>query len=192
MRHCPKCRESSLEFDPYFGRYRCFSCGWMASSSTEREIRLLEENSHPEEFFKGKIPSSDLVFTAAYDKLNDALLFDFGIKEPTYDLPEPDGRVIWKAGALSDMMAGVVILKAKELDVSEVRIKIGFPARKEAIEGIVKSTPGGFAAGRATRSLIDKIERVELHVKSIQPKDQADDKPFNDAFEEFKKQFATT
>jgi hypothetical protein len=192
MRQCPECRKSSLEFDPYFGRYRCFSCGWMASSSTEREIRLLEENSHPEELFKGKIPSSDLVFTAAYDKLNDALLFDFGIKEPTYDLPEPDGRVIWKAGALSDMMAGVVILKAKELGISQVRIKIGISARKKAFEDIIRSTPGGFAAGRATRSLMDKIERVELHVKTMQPNDQDDDKPFSEAFEKFEERFATT
>jgi len=40
-RLCPGCDVWAAEFDPYFRRWRCFSCGWMPRSSVEawREMR---------------------------------------------------------------------------------------------------------------------------------------------------------
>ena len=164
MKKCPECKQWSLEYDAYFGRYRCFSCEWMAPSSAEREIRLLKEYQAPTPVYRQEIPDLKLTLEAAYDSVNDALLFDFGIKEPTYDLPEPNGRLIWKIAYLSDELAGFAILGAKHFGVSEVEIDI--KARKENIEKILRKLPDAFNAGRPTRNL---IERVELTVKSIQP-----------------------
>ena len=166
MNQCPECHEWSLDYDSYFGRYRCFNpeCEWMAPSSVEREIRILKYHQKPKEFFKKQIPDLGLNVTAAYDETNDALLFDFGIKEPTYDLPEPNGCVIWKIAHLSEMAAGVVILGAKKFAVSGVMINI--KAHKEEIEEILKKTPHAFSAGRPTRILIDQ---VELRINSEEP-----------------------
>lgn len=184
MKKCPMCNKWTLEYDSYFGRYRCFNseCEWMPKSSSERAISRLNSNRQPIEFGTAKIPDLGLTLTAAYDEDNDVLLFDFGIKEPTYDLPEPDGRVVWKIGNISENMAGFVILEAKDKGVSEVKINI--KGRKENIEEVLKNTPEPFFAGRPTRTLIDK---VELTVNYKETEDEGCE--FRDLFSEFESRF---
>ncbi|MBE0537143.1 MAG: hypothetical protein IH624_15890 [Phycisphaerae bacterium] len=180
MKKCPLCKAWTLDYDAYFGRYRCFNpeCEWMATSSAEREIRLLQHSEGTVSLGKQAVPELDLTFEAAYDNVNDALLFDFGLKEPTYDLPEPDGRIIWKIAHLSNELAGCVVLGAKAFGVAEV--KIDMRLRKENIEGILRKVPHAFLAGRPTKTLIDK---VELTVKSAVPEENT--AQLQDVFEQF-------
>lgn len=157
MRKCPSCQKWTLDFDDYFGRYRCFNpdCAWMPPSSTEREIRLLRTRKEPTFITQQSIEEFDLTFSTSYDSENDALVFDFGLNEPTFDLPEPDGRMIWRIGRHSDSVAGFCILGAKEFGMSGVDVDV--VARKEDIERSLKSIGGSRCCGMATRVLIDKV-----------------------------------
>lgn len=159
MNRCPLCNEWSLDYDSYFGRYRCYNpdCEWMAPSSAVREMRMRKTNIPPRIIFKQDLPNSDLKFVASYDEVNDALIFDFGIREPAYDLPEPDGRVIWKISHLSEMVSGIILVGAKKFGVSHVSISINM---KQEIEEILKKIPNPFSAGRPSKTLIEKVELV--------------------------------
>jgi hypothetical protein len=155
----------------------------MASSSAEREIRILERNTAPKVFHTQEIKGLGLAITFAYDEVNDALLLDFGLKEPTYDLPEPDGRIIWKIAHCSEMVAGVVVLGAKKWGVEKIGVSI--KGRKEVIEEVLKKTPNAFYAGRPTQTL---IEQVELKIKTKKtPKNSSCD--ISDVFDKFQKDF---
>ena len=94
MKKCPECKKWTLDYDTYFGRYRCFNpnCEWMPSSSTEREITLLQSGQQPVIVDTKEFPELGLSVTVTYDEVNDVLDFDFGLNDPTFDLPEPDGR----------------------------------------------------------------------------------------------------
>jgi len=157
MRKCPSCQKWTLDFDDYFGRYRCFNpeCAWMPPSSTEREIRLLRSRKEPTLVSRQRIEDLDLTFTACYDSENDALVFDFGLSEPTFDLPEADGRMVWRIGRQSDSVSGFCILGAKKFGVSGVVVDV--LARKEDIERSLKSIGGVSSSGTVTRVLIDKV-----------------------------------
>lgn len=157
MRRCPKCGDWTLEFDDYFGRFRCYNadCGWMPPSSAEREIRLIRQSQRPELLHRVTIDSIGLTLTSSYDKVNDALIFDFGLTEPTFDLPDPDGRVFWRIGCNSGSVAGVVIMNARNFDASAIRIDVA--ARKESIENRLRRYPDVVASGRATRLIIDEV-----------------------------------
>jgi hypothetical protein len=185
MKKCPKCDKWTLEFDEYFGRFRCFNgdCGWMAMSSAELEIRSLRSGRKPDVLVKKEIPELGLTFTSAYDAENDALLFDFGLDEPTFDLPEGDGRMIWKIGRDSGSVAGFTILLAKRFAISEVAIKLAgrketiervLAARKETIERVLERLLGAASSGRVTRVLIDAVEvtarSTKVESRAPQPK----------------------
>jgi len=170
MKRCPVCKKWTLDYDMYFGRYRCFNadCEWMPSSSTEREIKLLQSGQQPVIVDKKKLPELGITVTVTYDRVNDVLDFDFGPGETTFDLPEPDGRLIWRVAHRTRNAVGFAILEAKKLGVSEVRVNI--KAQKENIERNLKSIPEAFSSGRPTRMLITSValtsEKDEAYVPS--------------------------
>ena len=187
MKQCPMCKKWTLDYDTYFGRYRCFNpdCEWMPSSSAEREIKLFESYQEPVVVDERKVPELGLSITVTYDLVNDVLDFDFGIGESTFDLPEPDGRLIWKIAHRTRTAVGFAILEAKELGVSEVQVNIA--ARKENIERNLKSVPEAFSSGRPTRMLITSValavESDKAHVSS---------RAFRKATEKFEAKFCQT
>jgi len=191
MRKCPKCGKWTLEFDEYFGRFRCFNgdCAWMAMSSAELEIRSLRRGKGPEVFAEKEIPKLGITFTAAYDAENDALLFDFGLDEPTFDLPEGDGRMIWKIGRDSGSVARFTILLAKTFAISEVRIDLA--ARKETIERVLERMPTARSSGRVTRVLIDAVEVTARSTRGEQrPSKPELSNAFTEAIEKFSSTYA--
>jgi hypothetical protein len=190
MKQCPKCKRWTLGYDEYFGRFRCSDsdCGWMPMSTGERQLYLLRERKEPKQLSIKSVPDLDLEIIPSYDELNDAFSIDFGVDEPTIDLPEPDGRMIWKIGSLSDTVTGFTIAGMKEFGVSEINIAVS--ARKCLIESSIRGTPNAVASGCPTKMLIDKIfvtarSRVPLEVKC----QQLDDALLL-AFEEYNKVFA--
>ena len=156
MKRCPECKKWTLDYDVYFGRYRCFNpdCEWMPISSVERELQLLEAYQQPEIICTGKLPELGIIITVTYEKVNDILAFDFGADEATFDLPEPDGRIIWQIAHRTGTVVGFAILEAKRLDVSQVQVNIA--ARKEDIERNLR-IPGALSSGRPTRILITSV-----------------------------------
>jgi len=73
MRQCPECHKWTMDFDEYFGRFRCLAldCGWMPPSTTEREIRLLQSRKQPTKLESVTIRELDLTLTPSYDAEND-------------------------------------------------------------------------------------------------------------------------
>ncbi|MGB2986948.1 MAG: hypothetical protein WBE26_13835 [Phycisphaerae bacterium] len=186
MRQCPQCKNWTLEFDDYFGRFRCFdgNCGWMPPSSVERAMRLQESYTEPIPVWSEPIDKLGLTFKVEYDKENDALLFDFGLETPTLEFPEADGRMVWKIARISGSVAGFIILKAKEWGVSEVNIN--FDARKADIEEGFRRTPEAVWGGRVTRVL---IERVKVTAHSLALPDPAQPQALTNAFQQALKKF---
>jgi len=184
MRKCPKCNKWTLEFDDYFGRYRCFNpdCEWMPSSAAEREIRLLEERKEPQAVCIEHIPELGTNVVVKYDSVNDTLSFDFGPEDMTFDLPESDGRMIWKVARSSNTIIGFDILEAKHFGISEVRVDI--TARKEDIERNLQRIRGAFSSGRPTRLLITSVA-----VKRETTEPELGDGPFKKAVDEFHRAF---
>ncbi len=181
MRKCPDCGHWTLDFDEYFGRFRCFGpkCGWMPASSAEREIRLLREHRQPRTVDVVRIPELGLTMNCAYDSESDVLLFDFGLEEPTFDLPESDGRMIWLIGRESGSAAGFTLLNARKWGVSEIQINIA--ARKRDIETRLRRFPGAVMSGRPTRVL---IENVAVTARSKEEAPQISEPQIRDAFQE--------
>lgn len=157
MRQCPACRKWTLDFDDYFGRFRCYNpdCAWMPASTTERELNLLRTHKKPTILESVSIPELGITVIPSYDPDNDALSMDFGLDEPTFDLPEPDGRMIWKIGYRSDSVAGFTILGAQRLGLYQ--IDVNFIARKNTIEHSLKKISGVLSSGRVTREAIEHI-----------------------------------
>ncbi len=158
MKQCPKCKKWTLDFDDYFGRFRCFNarCGWMAPSSAEREIRLLEGHQEPKVLFSTQIEGTGLTLRGAHDVKNDALVFDFARREATFDLPEPDGRLIWRISERTGCVTGFTFVGVKELGVSDVNMNVG--ARKVCIERKLSNMPSAVVSRRATKTLIENLE----------------------------------
>jgi len=158
MRECPKCRKWTLDFDEYFGRFRCLNpkCGWMPPSAAEREIRLLQSQTRPIELGPIGIPELRLTLTPSYDSENDAFTVDFGLGERAFDLPEPDGRMIWRIGRGSGAIAGFTILGVREEDISEISVEF-IARRKEGIERRLRKIPDAVSRGRATKALVEEV-----------------------------------
>ena len=157
MTECPVCGKWTLDFDEYFARFRCFNaeCGWMPASSAERETSLLRSHQQPRQIDSKRIEELNLTIASFYDPKNDAIVFDFGLKEPMFDVPEGDGRMVWRMGRHTGSVAGFSIFRAKEFDVSKITVNI--EARKETLEETLRRTPDGPALGRATRTLIRQV-----------------------------------
>jgi|GEM_PF-1660780 len=180
MKRCPACNEWTLEFDDYFGRFRCFNydCGWMPRSSVERAMCLRQSYKEPAEIWSTEIKELGLTFAAKYDDANDALMFNFGLETPSFEFPEGDGRMVWKIARATGSVAGFVILGARKFGVSEV--KINFDARKADIEEGLKRVPDAFRAGRVTRVLIENVEVTAAH--SREPASAEPTRLLTDAF----------
>ena len=190
MKQCPACSKWTLDFDDYFGRYRCFNpeCGWMPVSSVERQIRLLRSGQEPQELYAEPLAELGLTVRAFYDSVNDALLFDFGLDEPAFEVPEGDGRIVWKIGRQTGSVAGFAILGAREFGVAKVDVDID--ARKESIERSQRRVPRALACGRPTRVLIESVS-VTAHEEQERPQPghhQIDDL-FQRAIGEFERRF---
>ena len=152
MRQCPACKKWALDFDEYFGRFRCSdpNCGWMPPSSAEREMRLLSAHKLPKRLGDAQIPEMGLTLTYAYDAENDVLLFDFGLSEPTFDLPEGDGRMIWQIGRGSESVAGFTLVGVRKWGGSEIHVNID--ARKQDIENNLRKYSYGVLRARPTKT----------------------------------------
>ena len=158
MRKCPACDKWTLDFDEYFGRFRCYSheCGWMPASSAERELSLLGAEIQPTGLQAVPIPELGLTVTSSYDRENDALSVDLGLDEPTFDLPEPDGRMIWKVGHRTERIVGFTILGANRWRVSTLKIEL-IARRYGQIEQGLQRTSGMLASGRMTKDVLEQI-----------------------------------
>ena len=182
MRKCPKCEKWTLDFDEYFGRFRCFDpeCGWMPPSSAERQIRLLRSHTQPTRLEAVNIPELELTLTPSYDPENDAFSVDFGLDEPTFDLPEPDGRMIWRIGWRSDTVAGFTIVRVREGAIAEITIQFIYyiARRKEDIERRLRKIPGALGRGRVTKDLLDEIVVTAVSDEATTP---AEDSQVEDA-----------
>jgi hypothetical protein len=154
----------------------------MPSSSTEREINLLQSGQQPDIVDTMKLPELGITVTVTYDRVNDVLDFDFGLGETTFDLPEPDGRLIWRVSHRTRTAVGFAILEAKKLGVSQVMVNI--KAQKENIERNLKSIPEAFSSGRPTRMLITSVA-----VTAESQQAQAPSSAFRQAIEKFETQF---
>ena len=169
MRPCPRCKQWTLDFDDYFGRYRCFNpdCEWMPMSTAEREIRLLKEHKEPDIVSVEQIPELGVTVTVSYDSISDVLAFDFDGNKSAFRLPEPDGRFVWKIAKDSNTVVGFEILEAKKLGVSEVQVNI--IARKKDIEQNLKKVPEAFFSGKPTTMLISSVAIMAKQEEPIPP-----------------------
>lgn len=165
---CPKCNQWTLEFDEYFGRLRCFNpdCLWMPASSVEREIKKLKSHERPTIIDDKSLEHLGIQFKVQYDHENDILSFNFGFKEASYEMPEPDGIMIWEIGKVTGNVVGFLILDAKVHGISGVEIQIASrAAKKDEIEKWVRKHPSAFASGNITKLLIESVE-VTTHAGS--------------------------
>ena len=181
MSKCPACGKWTLDFDEYFARFRCFNaeCAWMPASSAERAISLLRSRRQPEPIGSTQIEELGLTLTSFYDPENDALVFDFGLKEPTFDVPAGDGIMVWKISRHTGSVAGFSIFHAKKFAVSEVTVNIA--ARKHNLEEVLKGIPDATVSGRATRTL---IERVLVTASEAHPAERPGLSAIQEAFKE--------
>ncbi len=157
MSKCPACDKYTLDFDEYFGRFRCFDphCNWMPSSTTEMELKRLDASEEPVELHGDELDSLQPRVAAYYDPVNDAIVVDFGRGESSFDLPDPDGYMIWKVGHDSGSVNGFVLVGAKKLGIYEIQVDIA--ARKQAIEQKTKALPEVLRSRYAIRTLIDSV-----------------------------------
>ena len=188
MKQCPACERWTLDFDSYFGRYRCFNsdCGWMQMSSADQAISLLRSRTKPKCLNPVHIDELGLTLTPSYDDQNDIFAVDFGpTEEPSTDLPEPDGRLIWKIGRHTSSVTGFFILGAKKWGLSGVTINIA--ARKESIEEGLRALPPASLWGHITKTLIEKVAvTAYTRIKAGRPADENVARGLNQAINEFK------
>lgn len=190
MRRCPSCGKWALDFDDYFGRFRCYDpeCGWMPSSSAERRIRLLRSHSQPRLIATTKISELGTSLIASYDEENDALLFDLGEPEPTFDLPEGNGQIVWRIRRNAGDVVGFSILCAKRFGVSKVRIDLG--TRKQDIEESLMRLPHVVASGRITKLVIESVAVTSEKEPAGDETPQGEiTNAFNDALRKFQTEF---
>lgn len=195
MKQCPACHNWTLDYDDYFGRYRCFSadCSWMAPSAVERQIRLLRSYNQPSIIDTRTIDEINMTIVTAYDEENDALILTFSSDHPSFELPEDDGRILWSISRLSGEVTGITIVGARKFGVSEIRIDFG--TRKEIIERNMRSIPSAIQTGRPTRSLIESVS-ITMHSCTIPAQDVDQDVgmtcAFREALKKFNKEYAST
>jgi hypothetical protein len=128
----------------------------MPPSSAEREIRLLRSYKEPTLLQTINIPELGLVLTPSYDAENDAFSVDFGREESTFDLPEPDGRLIWRIGRRTEGVAGFTVVGVRENGISEITTEF-IVKRKHDIERGLRRIHGVGVQGRATRDMIEQV-----------------------------------
>lgn len=164
MKQCPKCNQCSVDFDEYFGRFRCFNadCKWMPPSYAERTLRLLENSKCPKEVARLDLDAIGITMTVLYDDVNDILTFDFNTGEPSFDYPSDDARVSWNVGRHTGQLCGIGVCGAKEFGVSEVYMDI--VARVVAAKG-----GSGCLMPIAGRPNKTTIENIRITLRSNRP-----------------------
>jgi hypothetical protein len=163
----------------------------MAISSVDRQIQLLRKHERPQNVLTEHIPELGLTVTSEYDSENDALSFDFGLNEPTFELPEGDGSMVWKIGRHSGSVAGFTILEPRRFGIAQVRIDIkAVKERKDAIERGLRRVPHALALGRATRVLIESVAvTASSSEEAVPPSAPSGDDAFQKAIEAFRRRF---
>ena len=169
MRKCPKCGSWSFDFDDYFGRFRCFNsrCNWMPASAYERQDYSKGIGLGLEKIRKIHIEELGLTITTKYDHDLDYLIFDFGNNHPSFDLPEPDGRMIWQISSETNEVVGFIIAGPKEFGTYSITINI--QARKKEIEDELKAIWGVAGRHQITRNI---IENIMIKTESARSADQ--------------------
>ena len=193
MRQCPKCQRWMLEFDNYFGRFRCFGCGWITMSSTERQRRLLHSYEVPIVLDRLRLKAPDLSVVVCYEPLNDALVFDFDIgpTESTFDLPEPDGLMVWRIGRHTGSVAGFVLFGVKKLEITNV--KVNLVARMTSIQKGFQRVPSTLSTERVTQLLIEEMFVTADARREVQtPADDEFASLFSTAMKKIKEMAITT
>lgn len=157
MRQCPKCNQWTMDFDEYFGRFRCFNakCSWMPSTAAERHLRLMQENKSPKVIEAIEIPTLQLTLQVFYDETNDTLIFTFNNDQPSFEFPSDDVRVLWNIGRYTGEVLGFVILGAKSFGVKEIELDI--VAKREKVSESIKSNLRTLGQGKATKLAIDNV-----------------------------------
>lgn len=164
MTKCPICDEYSMALDGYFSRFRCYKCGWMTPSSYEREMKLAEQQEQPVLLLKQYSADLDATITALYDSANDALVFNFGSEEPSVDIPEPDGILVWQVGCGTRRVTGFMIFRARERGTE--RVEINLDLRKKSIEAGALNYPDSLSPGRTSSVMIENIIVKALQTKA--------------------------
>jgi hypothetical protein len=188
MNRCPVCGRWTLDFDHYFGRFRCYNpdCVWMPASSSQ--MWLMRRRGRTS-ILSTKRTEEGLTITSEYDPVNDALVFDFGLDEPTFDLPESDGIMVWRMGIATGSVAGFAIHRARESNISSLRIDIA--ARKKHVEDVVRAAPWALAAGRPSRVLVDRVSvKAEQSRHAATPGRTQMQEAFDETLDEFQAQVA--
>jgi hypothetical protein len=119
-----------------------------------------------------------------YDNVNDALILDFGLGEPSYELPEGDGRMIWMIGRVTRSVAGFILLEARQRQVEELRI--GIFARVKVIEKQVQAMPISISSSRPSQVLIEKVLVASKELPESNKQLDKYDFIFRDALEQIK------
>lgn len=141
MKTCPVCHSGALTFDEYFERYRCSNpqCGYMPPSSAERALNRIKNpgiikiiDEHVE------IPEIGFSMSIYHDTYLDSLIFDFDQMEPSIELPEEDGRMIWKISKATKKVTGFELLFVKSLNIHGVVLGI-VSTKKQLIENAIKN-----------------------------------------------------
>jgi hypothetical protein len=160
MRKCPACDKWTMDFDEYFGRFRCHNpdCQWMPASSAERRIRRTASLQPLKPLLTEEIPGTGLTLTASYDRENRIVLFDFGIEEPAFDLPESDGQLIWRIGRHTGQVVGFNINIIDPKTFKKFQIRIDIEARKRQLENTFRKDPSTLNSGRITKAFIERIQ----------------------------------
>jgi hypothetical protein len=121
----------------------------------------------------------------SYDEENDALSVDFGLDEPSFDLPDCDGRILWQIGRETGSVVGFAILGARKWGIKQILVNIA--GRKDDMERGLKRMGPALSAGRATRILVERVviraEQGEAERKSPNPQMQDAFKQVWSAFE---------
>lgn len=192
MKQCPACKNWTLDFDDYFSRFRCFNpdCAWMASSSMERQIRILRTSSHPKVINRVNVSELNMTITTSYDEVNDALVFDFCKCEPSFDFPESDGRLLWGIGRVTGEVTGFTILGARKFGVSEICLDLA--TQKEIIERNIKNQPNSLGNGRPTKVLVNSVT-VTRHTEASSTANANHDmaNAVRHAIDDFKREFVS-
>jgi hypothetical protein len=78
------------------------------------------------------------------------------LDEPTFDLPDPDGRMTWRIGRESDTVAGFTVVGLQQMGISGVSIAF-IMRRKADIERGLRRLPDARSRQRATRDLVEQV-----------------------------------
>jgi len=157
MKSCPKCGRYTLDFDEYFGRFRCYNadCCWMPTTAGERHLRLMQARKSPVDVMRLPLDELGLTIDVAYDSINDVLLFDLQKDELAFEFPDEDVRIVWRIGRQSGDVVGIVVLGPREFGVSEIELNIA--ANLGRVADSIRHHCSTLPNGRPTRLAVENV-----------------------------------